>query len=256
MHTYIMSAGYSLRFRLDGYGKPKYLLKINGKKVIDRIIEMLPYDKLDLVFRGHVFFDFMREHNFHRTNVSYKLIDTVTNNVVETSLRAIEDNEKDIIISYNDFLLDWDKHKFKEYCLNNNYDCIVVTCKKQNSITEWKTIFGTLLHKNEHVIKVGEKTELQDENGEVNIITGVYYFKDSSKYLDYANRSVREYEGIGRELYVTDVVDLMLKDGLTVGVYEADKFYCLGTPNDYEYCRKLLEPKAEDFIQHYMAYNV
>lgn len=157
MHTYIMSAGYSLRFRLAGYGKPKYILNINGKRIIDRIIEMLPNEKVDILFRQHIFFDFFREHSFHKRGVSYKLISSDTRNVVETSLRGIDEGEQDIIISYNDFILDWDKHSFEDFCKSGKYDCVVVIANKENCLTDGNTIFGTLVHKNGQVIELGKK---------------------------------------------------------------------------------------------------
>ena len=120
MKVVIPMSGQSSRFTSAGYSTPKHLIEIDGKKVIEHIVELYP--------KGSEFVFIINDKHKEETDivkVLKKLVDdaviiTVPSHKkgpVHSVLKAskyIEDDEP-VVINYCDFSMDWDYNDFEEF---------------------------------------------------------------------------------------------------------------------------------------------
>ena len=112
MKVIIPMSGMSSRFAAAGYDIPKYLIEVDGKKVIEHIVDLYPKDS-DFVF-------IINEKHQQETDVVEVLHDLVENPVIVTVpchklgpvhsvLKASKyiDDEEQVIVNYCDFSMKW-----------------------------------------------------------------------------------------------------------------------------------------------------
>ena len=121
MKVVIPMSGMSRRFMDAGYTVPKYLLEIDGKTVIEHIIDLYPKDT--------EFVCILNRKHHDETDVAglllYKLpegssirvIDPHKLGPVHSVLQALKDidDEEQVIVNYCDFSMNWDYDEFKSH---------------------------------------------------------------------------------------------------------------------------------------------
>lgn len=85
------------------------------------------------------------------------------------------------------------------------------------------------------VTEVAEKNPISD-----NATAGYYFWKHGSDFVKYAERMVEKDIRVNNEFYVAPVYNQAIEDDKTVRIFEADKMWGLGTPEDLDY-----------FLKHY-----
>jgi len=224
-------AGRGSRFTEQGYTDSKPFIDVNGKPMIQRVIENLniefdsnyefviiclqeDFDKYD--FR---IFDDIIGHT------EYKVIclEDVTEGAAQTLLEAkdIIDNDTPMLSFNTDQMVEYDKNMWKSF---EQFDG-GIPCYWGNS-DDWSY---ARCSQDGYVEEVAEKKVISND-----ATAGYYYWSKGSDYVKYARQMIEENSRTNNEFYVAPVYNWAIKDGKKIAIYMVDKIYELGTPEYLE----------------------
>lgn len=229
---------------------PKFLIDIDGKKMIEAVIEMFDFkDKFYFVMNSEQLKDNPDIIGYLKSickNVSVTVIDPHEEGPVFSALQVknINDNEP-IIISYCDFTIKWNYNFFLRSVVG--FDCAIPAFIGFNPASFKKTKFAYMnVDKNSNLLELKEKESFTNERHNEFASVGIYYFSKFILFKNYAEKLISIGYGNLKEGYVSLLSNIMLKDNLKVLVTKVDKFICLGTPedvNDYIYWSSFFKNK-------------
>jgi len=224
-------AGRGSRFTEQGYTDSKPFIDVNGKPMIQRVIENLniefdsnyefviiclqeDFDKYD--FR---IFDDIIGHT------EYKVIclEDVTEGAAQTLLEAkdIIDNDTPMLSFNTDQMIDYNPKMFEIAKQFDGY----IPCFWGDS-KDWS--YARTLD-NGYVQEVAEKKVISN-----NATAGYYYWRKGSDYVKYAEQMIEENSRSNGEFYVAPVYNWAIQDGKKIGICIVDEIYELGTPEYLE----------------------
>ena len=231
-------AGTGNRFVEAGYSDPKPLIKVNGKMIIEYILDMF-YEK-DIIF-------ICNDKHLSNTNISKvlkklkpecQIVSTPNHKLgpvytVKQAYDYINDDEE-IIVSYCDNPYIWDRKDFNSYVKKNKLNGCILSHSGFHPHSLAKTKMAFIKEFNGKVEAIKEKECYTDNPMNEHASTGTYYFSKGSyvkKYFDLALKNNLTYSG---EYYVTLVYNLLIADGLKVGYYDTPFATVMGTPEEVE----------------------
>ena len=232
-------AGTGNRFVEKGYTDPKPLIKVNGKRIIEYILEMFSVDD-EFIF-------ICNDTHINTTNMRQILLELKPNckiitmpqhklgpvHTVKTAFDYIRDDEE-VIISYCDNPYIWDYSDFINHVNTKKLDGCVLTHTGFHPHTLSNTKMAFIKEQNGLLQEIKEKECYTDNPMNEHASTGVYYFRkgsDIKKYFDLMIKKDLNYKG---EYYVTLVYNLLIQDGLRVGYYDTPFVTVFGTPEEVE----------------------
>ncbi|MSS64505.1 NTP transferase domain-containing protein [Velocimicrobium porci] len=243
MKIIIPMTGFGSRFVAAGYKDLKPFIKVQGKPIIQWIIEgMYPSEK-DILFICR------QEHLDTITDMREKLLEIaptaticaidnwIKKGPVYDVLRASEyiEDEKQCIINYCDFYLSWDYDKFVEEVTKRNCEgCIpCYTGFHPHLLIEKNYYASCLTDENDNLIEIREKYSFEKDKTKAKHSPGVYYFKTGKLLKKYCQKLVDSEQTLNGEFYASLPYNFMVKDGLKVWVpTNVEKFCQWGTPED------------------------
>ena len=221
-------AGEGSRFKKEGYTFPKPLIDVNGKPMIQRVIENLDFDAnyIFLVRSSH-----LKEYNIESllnmaTNGKSTVItvDSLTEGAACTALLARDaiDNDDELLIANSDQVIKYSKENFNIIRRFTDFDASVFCF---NAIhPKWSFV---------KVNSRGVATEVAEKNPISDIATcGIYYYRKGSDFVKYANRMIMNDERVNNEFYICPVYNFLIKDGKSLIPFYVDEMYGIGTPED------------------------
>ena len=238
MNIVITCAGKSKRFKKEGFNIPKFMLPLNNETVISKILDN--YDDSD---NFHIVItEKQAEENIYLKSYLKKLKKNIYLNIIKEhnkgpSFSAIQaktcESKNDVIISYCDFLLDWDYKKFKREIFE--YDYGITSFKGFHPSSFSGTLYCYLKVKNNQVTDLREKKSFTKNTSEEFASTGSYYFKDFSLFKEYSLKALNSkfLNKTFKEIYVSLPYLFLIKEKKKILNFEVNKFISLGTPKDY-----------------------
>lgn len=227
MNILIPMAGAGTRFEQAGYTFPKPLIDVNGKPMIQLVVDNLNID-------GNYIFIVQKSHyeKYNLQNVLSSIapkckivqIDGITEGAACTTLLAKEfiNNDEPLIISNSDQFVEWDSNTFMYSMIADTIDGGILTFS--NTHPKWSY---ARLDNNGFVCEVAEKKPIS------NIATvGIYYWTKGSDYVKYAEQMIDRNIRVNNEFYVCPVFNEAIKDGKRIKVFGIEKMWGLGTPED------------------------
>jgi fructose-1,6-bisphosphatase/inositol monophosphatase family enzyme/NDP-sugar pyrophosphorylase family protein/ribulose-5-phosphate 4-epimerase/fuculose-1-phosphate aldolase len=248
----IPMSGIGQRFLDAGYKDPKPLIKVDGKPIIEHVVNMFP---------GETEFIFIcNNKHLETTNMRAVLEKLAPNGQIVGiephkygpvyALLKIEDyidNDERVMISYCDFNVVWDYEDFKKKMIETDCD---------GSVPSYTGFHPHLLHDNLYAgVKVDQEgfmTDLMEKHSfEKNLMdgwhsAGLYYFKKGSELKKYFKELLYKDLSIRGEYYVSMAYPLLLKDNKKIYVYKLPYFMQWGTPADLEEYKKYSEMVKSD----------
>jgi len=239
MDVLITLAGQSKRFYKAGYKKPKFLLPVGNSTIIEEII-----GKFDDNDRFHlVLTEQQIKENKNLTNYIKSLGKKIFLNVIKShnfgpvysaiQVKTIKDDSS-VIISYCDFLIDWDYKKFKREVFG--YDGAIASFKGFHPSSFTGTLYCYLKVKNKLVTELREKKSFTKNPSNEFASTGIYYFNNFSSFKKNGIKALNDKRMLKKykEIYASLPYIYLLNDNLNILNFEVERFISLGTPKDYE----------------------
>ena len=230
MHILIPMAGRGKRFEEVGYSFPKPLIDVEGKPMIQIIIE-------NLNLSGKSIFLCQKEHyekyaldnllEMLSPNCEIIQIDGITEGAAVTALKAKEliNNDEELIIANSDQWINWSPQHFLAFLRNNNADGGIITFISTHP--KWSFV---------KVDESGLVTELAEKKPISNIATVViYYYKHGKTFGKAAEQMIAKNIRTKNEFYIAPTFNEIILNGGKVFHYPVAEMYGLGTPEDLQY---------------------
>ena len=237
LNVLIPMAGAGSRFEKAGYTFPKPLIDVNGKPMIQVVVDNLNMDAnfIFIVQKSH------REKynldtllNLITPNCKIVEVDGITEGAACTTLLAKEfiDNDSPLVMANSDQFVEWDSNEFMYKMNETDCDGGIVTFKS----THPKWSFAKI-NDSGFVTEVAEKNPISD------IATvGVYYWKKGSDYVKFAEQMIQKDIRVNNEFYVCPVFNEAILGDKKIKTFDIKQMWGLGTPEDLNY---YLEKKYE-----------
>ena len=259
MIVIITLAGHSRRFKKEGYSVPKFLIEIDGSAIIHHVLNMYADDdEYHLIINDNQALEYPNlelQLKKIKKNIHIHAIESHENGPVYSVYMIKEKIKSDqpIIISYCDFLVDWDYEKFKREAYN--YDGAIPCFKGFHPASFGKTLYAYVKKNKFNLLTdLREKKNFTNNRLDEDANTGIYYFKNITIFSKYAEKFFRDIKYQNKEIegYVSLLYPLMLEKEHKILITDVEKFICLGTPEDLEqylYWSKIFKIKTSKKIK-------
>jgi dTDP-glucose pyrophosphorylase len=227
MKVLIPMAGAGSRFEKAGYTFPKPLIEVNGKPMIQLVVENLNIDA------QHVFI--VQKEHYDKYNLQYLLNLIAPNNVIIpvegltegaacTTLLAKEfiDNNEPLLTANSDQFVEWDSNEFLYSMQADEVDGGILTFNSMHP--KWSF---AKTDDDGFVTEVAEKKPISNK-----ATVGIYYWSKGSDYVRYAEQMIKKDNRVNGEFYVCPVYNEAIEDGKKIKTFHVNKMWGLGTPED------------------------
>ncbi|WP_269622121.1 HAD hydrolase-like protein [Prochlorococcus marinus] len=227
LNILIPMAGEGSRFSNAGYTFPKPLIEVNNKPMIQIVTE-------NLAINGQ-FTYIVKEDHYKKYNLNYLMelispgcnivqVKEKTEGAACTTLLAKDliNNENPLLIANSDQYIEWDSQECMYYFSDPSIDAGILTFKATHPKWSYARVNDDGLVK-----EVAEKKPISK-----NATVGIYYWKRGSDYVKYAEKMIQKNIRTNNEFYVCPVFNEAIEDGLNVKIFEVDKMWGIGTPED------------------------
>ena len=241
-HVLIPMAGRGSRFA--GYDLPKPLVDVNGKPMVVQSTDCLPGGKsLNFVCLAEHLDNFPIECRLKEKygQAGIVRLEEVTEGQACTCEIGIVDSgipmDESLLISSCDHMSIFSQSELLR--LTEEADVVVWGFKNNPASRHNPNAYGWLdVDAGGGISRVSVKKPISDEPYNDYAITGTFWFKSTSLFLDGLKVLYDRDIKTNNEFYVDNVVDVLAREGADVRVLDVNKFICLGTPADlksYQY---------------------
>ena len=227
MNVLIPMAGAGSRFQQAGYTFPKPLIEVNGKPMIQTVVENLN------ISAQHIYV--VQKEHYEKYNLKYLLnlitpgckivqVEGITEGAACTTLLAKDliNNDEPLLFANSDQWLDWNSNEFMYSMVADEVDGGILTFEA----THPKWSFAKL-NENGFVSEVAEKKPIS------NLATcGIYYWKHGKDYVKYAEQMIEKDVRVNNEFYVCPVFNEAIQDGKVIKTFPVREMWGIGTPED------------------------
>jgi capsule biosynthesis phosphatase len=219
--------------RCNTYSLPKPLNYINGRHLIEYIIENIPSNEIYIIY-NHILDDYnFKEiiiNKFKSKTINFSKINFLSRGAIETAYIGIQHfnlGNDNILFIDNDNI-----HEFpifdKKY--NNNFICYGTDLIKQN--------FSFITIKNNLVTNIEEKNKISD-----NYCCGLYGFIDKTIFLDLAKEIINSNFKTKNEFYFSQIYKLLISKNEKITPINIKNTTHLGTLEEIQNNNSLMKNK-------------
>lgn len=222
-------AGEGSRFAKEGYTFPKPLIDVNGKPMIQIIVENLDFNAeyIFLVRGEHIekyegFEETLQRITNGQCNIV--VVDKLTEGAACTALLAKKhiNNDEDLLIANSDQYVQYSPENFTMFKEMTDVDAMVYTFESVHP--KWSFV---KTNSRGIVTKVVEKQPIS------NIATcGIYWYRKGSDFVKYTEQMVEKNIRVNNEFYIAPVYNEFIRDGKTLIPFYVHEMWGLGTPED------------------------
>lgn len=238
-------SGSGTSFINAGYTFPKPLIDINGKPMIQLVIENLKpsfshkfilickkdhHDKFSL----NQIFENSTKGNFKSIQLS-----SSTQGAACTVLTAIDfiDSDEELIVANGDQVIDVDINKFITFARKSKADGAILTFTSQHPRWSYARV-----DKKGNVLETAEKKVISNH-----ATAGIYYFKQGSFFVEAAISMINKDIRYNNDFYVCPVYNELILSGKKMVIWEVkqSQMHGLGTPEDLNRYLNILDKKRK-----------
>jgi hypothetical protein len=229
MKILIPMAGEGSRFAKEGYTFPKPLIDVNGKPMIERVVENLKFDAeyIFLVRKEH-----LKKYKgleltlkqITNNNCQIVIVDSLTEGAACTALLAKKyiNNNEDLLIANSDQIIEYSKENFNSLKNLTAVDAIVYCFNAVHP--KWSFV---KVDKDNYVTEVAEKNPIS------NIATcGIYWYRKGSDFVRYAEQMIDKNIRVNNEFYIAPIYNELIEDSKTLIPFYVHAMHGIGTPED------------------------
>jgi len=230
MKILIPMAGEGSRFANAGYTFPKPLIDVNGKPMIQTVVENLSFDAtyIFLVRKSHLEkYEGLRSTltTIAKGKIEIVEVKELTEGAACTALLAKKfiNDDDDLLIANSDQYITYSPQNFiamKQHCFD--VDALVFTFNATHP--KWSFVKAN----DEGVI-----TRVEEKNPISDIATcGIYWYRKGSDFVKYAEEMIRNNIRVNNEFYIAPVYNQLISDGKKLLPFYVHNMWGLGTPED------------------------
>lgn len=248
----IPMSGIGKRFIDEGYGLPKPLIEVDGKPIIEHVINLFDKNKDTYIF-------ICNEIHLNKDNVNYDMIGILKSIVPDCHIISTSNNDrkgpvdaiiksmgkimnlidysKEVIVSYCDYGSVWDYNDFLTTTRKHNYDGSIVCYKGFHPHLLGSDNYAFVKtekdeHNNDILVEIKEKESFTGNKLNEFASNGTYYFKDFFMLAHYFKQLIEDDINVNGEYYVSLVYNKLVADGSKINIFEIEKMLQWGTPYD------------------------
>jgi len=240
INVVIPMAGEGSRFVNAGYVNPKPFIDVNGRPMIEHVIENVKCENAKFTLIGK------KDHFYRENDLVEKLKKKYQINIVEIEKttegtactilysRHIINNNTPLLIVNSDQLVDINIQDFINDCFSRNLDGSILTFEDLEENPKWSF---AKIDKSKHLVtEVKEKAAIS-----THATVGIYLFSQGKNFINAAIDMIVRNDRVNNEFYTCPVYNYMIKDNKKIGIYEINKnqMHGLGTPEDLNEYLKL-----------------
>jgi dTDP-glucose pyrophosphorylase len=227
MNILIPMAGAGSRFQQMGYTFPKPLIEVEGKPMIQQVVENLNFGDE----HRHIFI--VQKEHYDRFALNYLLplikpnceiiqVDKVTEGAACTALLAKKfiDNDDRLLIANSDQVIDWMETPSPLY--DRNIDGGVYVFNATHP--KWSFVKVDATNK---VVEVAEKKPISDI-----ATTGIYFWRRGKDFVRCAEQMIEKNIRVNNEFYIAPVFNEIIAEDKLIGIEYVNKMWGIGTPED------------------------
>jgi hypothetical protein len=227
LNVLIPMAGDGSRFEKAGYSFPKPLIEVNGKPMIQVVVENLNIDArfIFIVQKTHYEkYQLRYLLNLIAKNSEVVVIESKTEGAACTSLLAEKfiNDDTPLLISNSDQFIEWNSSEFMYGLESEGVDGGILTFEASHP--KWSYV---RLGSDGFIVEVAEKKVIS------NLATvGIYFWAKGKNYIKYAKQMINKNIRTNGEFYICPVFNEAIQEGLKIRAITVKKMWGLGTPED------------------------
>ena len=227
MNVLIPMAGAGSRFAQAGYTFPKPLIEVQGKPMIELVVN-------NLNIEARYIFIVQKEHyetyqlkyllNLVAPNCEIIQVDGLTEGAACTTLLARDfiDNDDPLVIANSDQYVEWNSNECMYAFSADDIDGGILTFESHHPKWSYAKV-----RSDGFVSEVAEKKVISSD-----ATVGIYYWKRGSDYVKYADQMIEKNIRVNNEFYVCPVFNQAIEDGKKIRIKQIEKMWGIGTPED------------------------
>jgi len=235
-------SGTGQRFLDAGYTDIKPLIKVDGKPIIEHLLNLFPDEE-------HVVFVCRQEHleetalcdTLMTLKPKAKIVSVKGSKLgpVYAVLQAVDviDDKEPAIVSYCDFFMDWEYGEFKKEVEENKCDAALPTYTgfHPHLLPEKNLYAGIRIDDRGYMTEIQEKHSFTSDKTKSHHSPGVHYFRKGSDIKKFFQKQIDDNVNLNGEYYVSMIYSVLKDAGLDIFVYDNIPHFCQwGTPEDLE----------------------
>lgn len=229
----IPMAGAGSRFQIAGYKMPKPFIDVNGKMMIEHVLDGLKLDnaRYILVIQEAFRTEYQDKLDIlaQKYGVLFVSVEKLTQGASCTALASHELINTDDMVIFADSDNFFNNHIFKQFiqdAQSRQLDGSLLTFNTQQNCFSFVE-----LDTNGFAIQTKEKEVISNH-----AITGVYLFAKGKDFVKYAINMMIYGDRTKNEYYMSNVYNWAIKDGKKIGCYdiEGSDWTCVGTPTQLQ----------------------
>lgn len=238
----IPMTGISSRFTAAGYALPKFLIEVDGQRMIEHVLDMYP-GWTDVVFACN---------EAHLADPDLELERLLLDRVPTARIVALPaerrgpawavlgcrdeiDPDRPVIVNYCDFTAAWDTTGFAQL-LDSGEVAGAIACYTgfHPHLVHSTSYAYARLDGAGNVVAIQEKQPWTAQPMREQASSGTYGFDSGARLLAAIEDQIRREETLGDEYYLSLTYRSLLRDGARVVTYPVPYFMQWGTPQDLE----------------------
>ncbi|MDD3996039.1 MAG: sugar phosphate nucleotidyltransferase [Bacilli bacterium] len=233
-------AGKGTRLRPHTFTKPKSLVRVAGKTVLQHVLDGLNKIDIDEFIiitdeNGHIIQKYI-ERNYPDLNATYSTQTELLGPAHAVSLASPRIKEgDDVLVVFNDTLFVTDLTRIPALC--RDFDGLIYSKEVEDPKR-----FGVNVMKDNIIVDMIEKP---DEPVSNLAQVGMYYMKNGRTFMEYINRTIKQDLRVKGEFYLPEVFKLMIKDGFKLGAPEIEEWLDCGKPETLLQTNRFLLERAK-----------
>ena len=229
MNVLIPMAGAGSRFEQAGYTFPKPLIDVDGKPMIQRVVENLNIDaKHIFIVQKEHYEKYSLKHtlNLISPNCEIVQVEGLTEGAACTTLLAKEfiNNDQPLVLANSDQYVQWDSNQFMYSSMADDIDASILTFHSTHP--KWSY---AKLNDDGFVVEVAEKKPISEH-----ATVGIYFWKKGKDYVECAESMINKNIRVNNEFYVCPVYNEAISRNARIKTFHIEKMWGLGTPEDLD----------------------
>lgn len=239
MQIIIPMSGFGERFRRAGYAVPKPLIEVDGKTIIEHVVDMFP---------GEANITFICNED-HLADPAYRMRETLERccptarivaiaphklgpvNAVLQAADGIDDDEP-VIVNYCDFTCYWDYDHFRRFVAATGCDGAIPCYRGFHPHSLGSTYYAYVQEADGWAYGIQEKHPYTATPMNEYASSGTYYYRSGRLLKEMFAETVARNIAVNGEHYASLAYVPMFERGMKVAVYELQHFMQWGTPAD------------------------